>query len=214
MGRDQGKKTWSWVVVGIVVLIAGGIWLWEEQLEDRIIPKRWGAVIDGSLYRSGQLHPALIERTFVAHGIELVVSLIDVETGSDDDRAFDAVERTTCEDLGIERRVLPLQGDGTGNIGNYALAIGAIAVGLESGRTILVHCAAGSQRTGGVVACFRVLVEGWTPAEARAEMERYDWDPKDDRALTDHLNANMAELARRLVDLRVIDALPDPLPRF
>jgi hypothetical protein len=199
--------------VGLLVLVGGGIWLWEE-VEDRFIPKRWGAVIEGSLYRSGQLHPALIERTLVDNGIDLVVSLIDVETGSDEDRAFDAVERQTCQDLGIERRVLPLQGDGTGNIGNYALAIGAIDAGLAGGRTMLVHCAAGSQRTGGVVACYRVLVEGWTTAQARAEMERFDWDPKDDRALTDHLNANMADLARRLAELGVIDAVPDPLPRL
>ncbi|MHC4430109.1 MAG: phosphatase domain-containing protein [Planctomycetota bacterium] len=199
--------------MGLLVIVGGGIWLWEE-VEDRFIPKRWGAVIEGGLYRSGQLHPALIERTFVDNGIDLVVSLIDVETGSDEDRAFDAVERQTCQNLGIERRVLPLQGDGTGNIDNYALAIAAIDAGLAGGQTMLVHCAAGSQRTGGVVACYRVLVEGWTTAQARAEMERFDWDPKDDRALTDHLNANMAALTRRLVELGVIDAVPDPLPQF
>jgi protein tyrosine phosphatase len=76
---------------------------------------------------------------------------------------------------------------------------------------VLVHCAAGAYRTGGVVAAYRMLVQGGSPADAWAEMKRYDWDDSEPQ-LPDYLNSNMAELAAQLVQLGVIDEVPDPLP--
>ncbi len=149
------------MVVGVLVaLVGGGVWLWEDVLEDRLVPKRWGVVEEGRVFRSGQLHPALVRRTLERHGIDLVISLIDLTRADDDDRKADEAERIACEELEIERRVFPLQGDGTGAIENYARAIASMAECLEDDRRVLVHCAAGSQRTGGVVTGFRVLVQG------------------------------------------------------
>jgi protein tyrosine/serine phosphatase len=38
-----------------------------------------------------------------------------------------------------------------------------------SKRPVLVHCAHGEERTGAVVAAYRVVVEGWEPAAAEKE---------------------------------------------
>ncbi len=203
-----------WPIVLIVAVLGGAIWLWEDVLEDRVFPKRWGVVEEGRVFRSGQLHPALVRRTLERHGIDLVISLIDLTHADDDDRAADEAERIACEELEIERRVFPLQGDGTGGIDNYAWAIASIAECLEDDRRVLVHCAAGSQRTGGVVTCFRVLVQGWEPQRALKEMARYDWEPDEDMAVLDHLNAHMRELVAKLVEMGVLEAAPDPLPRL
>ncbi len=209
---DRKRKPASrtlWIIGLAVAVIGGSIWVWEEVLEDRLIPKRWGVVEAGAIYRSGQLSPTLIERTLQEHGIQLVVSLCPDEAGN---KAHDA-ERQAVLDLGIDRDVYPLIGDGTGDIANYAKAIAAMVQAKRQGRPVLLHCAAGAYRTGGVVAAYRMLVEGAPPADAWAEMRRYDWD-RDNPILPDYLNEHMAELAEQLVVLGVIDKVPDPLPVF
>ena len=41
------------------------------------------------------------------------------------------------------------------------------------GKKIFVHCRYGDDRTGMMIAAYRMAVEGWTPKEARREMEQY-----------------------------------------
>ena len=55
---------------------------------------------------------------------------------------------------------------------------------------------------------------GLTPAEARAEMARYDWDPKDDREVTRYLDEHIAEIVAGLVERGVLEHAPDELPRI
>ena len=137
-----------------VLLVGGGIWLWEDVIEDRVIPKRFGVVKEGRIYRSGQLSASLIKRTLVKYKIGVIVSL----SGDSDDVDKNA-ERQAAAELGIERLVFPLGGNGTGDINNYAEAIAAICEAQEKGNPVLVLCAAGAQRPGGVVATYRLLVE-------------------------------------------------------
>ena len=59
----------------IAAIIGGGIWLWEVVLEYKFIPKRFGVVEAGAIYRSGQLSPEMIGKTLRKHAIEIVVSL-------------------------------------------------------------------------------------------------------------------------------------------
>jgi protein tyrosine/serine phosphatase len=196
------------LVVGLVAAaVGGGIWLWEEVLEDRLIPKRWGVVEQGAVYRSGQLSGALVEKTLRDHSIRVVVSLRADEPGNEDHEA----ERAAVERLGIDLLVFPLQGDGTGDVANYAKAIEAMVEARAQGKPVVVHCAAGAYRTGGVVAAYRLLVEGADPADVYEEMLEYDYDPDDENPPA-FLNAHMAELAALLVERGVIDAVPDPLP--
>ena len=77
---------------------------------------------------------------------------------------------------------------------------------------MLVHCSAGSQRTGGVVAMFRVLIQKRSPESAVAELEQYDWQPNKDQVLLDYLNSHIGELARLLVEMDVIEKIPNTLP--
>ncbi len=41
------------------------------------------------------------------------------------------------------------------------------------GKKIFVHCRYGDDRTGMMIAAYRMVAEGWTPKEARKEMEQY-----------------------------------------
>lgn len=192
-----------------VAVVVGGAFLYAKVIRERVFPKRWGVVEAGQIYRSGQLHPALIERTLAGNGIDVIVDLNQPEP----DNAAQRAEEQAAAKLKIERQLFPLIGDGTGDIEQYAQAIARMVEARRADQTVLVHCSAGTYRTGGVVACYRMLVEGWTPERARDEMLEYRWTA-DDATLPRYLNEHMAELAARLVELGAIEREPQPLPTF
>lgn len=192
----------------VVVVIGAGIWIWEELLEDHIIPKRWGVVEPGKIYRSGQLSATLVKKTLKKHNIAVIVNLCGNVPGDKDQEA----EKRAAAELGIEMLRFPLKGNGTGDIRNYAQAIAAIVDAKKQGKPVLVHCAAGAQRTGGVIACYRVLVEKKPPSFAYTELVRYGWDPDDDQALLTYINDNMSKLTSQLRAMGIIEQLPRPLP--
>ncbi|MBN1361399.1 MAG: dual specificity protein phosphatase family protein [Sedimentisphaerales bacterium] len=200
------RRTVGLSLTAVVLVVA--VWTWEEVIEDRVIPKRWGVVEAGIICRSGQLSAALVKRTLIEHGIKVIVNLT-AETNADKDQQ---AEREAAQELGIEVKRFPLRGDGTGDITQYAGAVEAVVEAKRAGKPVLVHCAAGSQRTGGTIAFYRLLVEGRSPAFVVEEMTRYDWDPKDDTILLEYINAHIGELAAMLKDRGVIEEIPDPLP--
>jgi len=204
-GKGVIERRWITGLLGALVL-GGSVLVWKVYLEDRLIPKRWGVVEPGQIYRSGQLHGSLIEETLRENGIDVIISF----RGSMDGDARKEAE--VARALGIERITLPLGGDGTGNLAHYATAIERMVGAEKEGKATLVHCAAGTQRTGGVIAAYRVLVQGKSPGFAYAEMQQYDWDPVDDVVLVRYLNKNMGRLAQMLVERNVLDRVPDPLP--
>jgi len=183
--------------------------VWQGYLKDRVIPKRFGAVDAGTVYRSGQMHPAIIKQVLVDNHIRVVVDLQYPE-----DKPAQEAERQAIGELGIEQYRFPLNGNGTGDIEQYAQAIARIHRSVLDDKPVLVHCAAGAQRTGGVVAAWRTLVEGKSVTSTVREMEEYDWDPVKDHVLLEYLDAHIETLARRLVELGVIPAVPAELPRF
>jgi len=192
----------------VVLLIGGGIWVWEDVIKYRVIPKRFGVVKDGLVYRSGRLSAALVKRTLAKYGIRKVVDLTHNEPDNRDQQA----EKKAAAELGIEIMRFTLRGDGTGDIKNYARAIAAIVEAERANEPILVHCAAGAQRTGGVIAAYRLLVQKESPSFVLDELARYGWDPEDDTIVLTYLNSHMGELAGMLKQMSIIDNIPSPLP--
>ena len=137
------------VVAAIVAASIGvGAWSWREFARDRVVPKRLGTVVEGQVYRSGQLHPALIGHTLETLGIKTIVAL----NADDPPTEAATAEAAAAKRLGIDREVFPLEGDGRGDIESYALAIASIDGAVRGGGPVLVHCSAGTYRTGGVIA--------------------------------------------------------------
>ena len=91
---------------------------------------------------------------------------------------------------------------------------GASPAARSEGDSPKLHCAAGSRRSGAVVATYQVLVKGVPPAEAYLELDRYGSRPVAESPLLAFLNSHMEELAALLVERKVIDEMPDPLPLF
>ena len=184
--------------------------MWEEALEDRIIPKRFGVVEPGQIYRCGRLHRALVEETLKKYDIARIVDLTGGYPKDQDQKA----EARAAEALGIKRVEIYLHGDGTGDIRQYAEAIAFIHNAVRDNKPVLVHCAAGAQRTGGVIAAYRMLVQHKPPAEVHQEMTKYGWNPAKDTAVLQYLNSHMRELADMLVAKGVLDRIPEPLPQL
>ena len=186
------------------------ILVWEEVLEDRVVPKRWGIVEEESIYRSGQLHPALVERTLVENQIDVIINMNRLRL----DKPAQAAQEQVVEVLGIESTRYPMGGNGTGDPVNYALALEHLHRSTEAGQRVLVHCTAGAQRTGAVIALYRTLIQGWPVEQVLDEMERYDFDRDDDTILLEFLDAHVSDIAKHLAARGVLVAVPDPLPRF
>ncbi len=191
----------------IALLIGGAVWLWKDVIEDRVIPKRWGVVEPGRIYRSGQLSAALVKRTLAEHRIKVIVALLAEEPDNADHRAE---VQAACE-LGIELKRFPLRGDGTGDLGRYADALAAIVEADRAHKPVLVHCAAGAQRTGGAIAFYRLLVQKRSPESVLKELKRYDHDPDDNPALLEYINENIDRLATMLEVRGVIEQAPESL---
>jgi len=109
------------------------------------------------IFRSAQPDAAAL-RAAQARGVRTVVVLrSSVPDG----------ERSETAKLGLEVVHVPM--DGT-QIPSMDEVDQALAVVLDPAkRPVLVHCAHGEERTGAVIAAYRVVVEGWEPAAAEAE---------------------------------------------
>ena len=153
---------------------------------------------------------ARAHETLRKHDIQVVVSLVGRDPNDENQNA----EYAAAEKLGLDLQCYPLLGDGTGDLEKYVQAIQAMVGARQQGKPVLVHCAAGAQRTGGIVAFYRLLVEQRDPQDVYNEMRRYDWRDKPGHPLLPYLNANMEAMATRLVELGIIDAIPDPLPQL
>ena len=93
-------------------------------------------------------------------------------------------------------------------------ALVAIHAAIGRGDQVLVHCAAGTERVGGVIYLYRTLVLGESPDRAYAELLDYGHRPARNPKLEAFLNTNMAYFANALVQRGVIRSPPAPLPHL
>jgi protein tyrosine/serine phosphatase len=184
-----------------------GIATWDA-VKYRFIPKRFGVVVPGEIYRSGQISQYQFTPTIRTHGIDVVIDL----NGVDPTDVDQAAEIAAYDALGIENHRFKLEGNGTGVVENYVNAIAMLAECHRAGKSVLVHCHAGTQRTGSVVAAYRVLVLGESPQAAFSELAQYGWDADSDQVLLLYLNGHMRHVAEELAARGVIGRVPDPIP--
>ena len=203
-----GIVRWLICLLVLASVLYGGYSLWVGEVRNMIWPRNWGVVEPGKLYRSAQISRRIIRPTLQDNHIGVVIFM----SGDDPNREDTTVENKTCADLGIKRLNLNLNGNGTGKVAKYISALTEIIESNRHNVPVLVHCETGAQRTGGVVAFYRVLVEGRSGSEAYAELLQYGHDPSKNPHLIPYLNEHMGEVAEALAGEKLIDHVPNPLP--
>jgi protein-tyrosine phosphatase len=198
-GPTRGKRVLQIFLLALAICGAA-VWLWYGALRYRFVAKRFGEVTP-IVHRSGQISEHMIGPVIEAHGIRRIVDLTEAEFMPEGK----IKEREIAKEKGIEVLNFPLVGDGTGDVELYAKAVAAVIESERRGESVLVHCAAGTYRTGGVVACFRILYQGWTIDEAMRECEDYNWNPEE-RKMPEYLEANLPKIRAYLVEWGTLPA--------
>ncbi len=201
----------KWLFVAVPAIVIGlAVWVWFGFIKYRFVPKRFGVVVPGHIYRSGQISASLIKKILTKYNIRIIVDLTSDDPNNPDKQA----EKQAAAKLNIKVLRFTMSGNGTGDINDYANAVIAIANAEKQNLPVLVHCTAGAQRTGGVIAAYRLLVQKFDPNIVEDEIEKYGCAIDDRPVLRSFLNDNMAEFAKRLKQAGVINEIPATIPQI
>ncbi|MEO0512249.1 MAG: tyrosine-protein phosphatase [Planctomycetota bacterium] len=158
--------TLRWMVAALLA-VGAAVWVWDAFVKYQWSPKNFGVIVSGEIYRSGELLPGTTRMVAEAREIRTIVDLGAHEPGSIEE----GVAQRTADALGIDRIVFDLQGDATGDPNAYLRTL-RIMTDPER-QPVLVHCAAGSERTGAAVALYRQIVEGVALDDAYEETKAH-----------------------------------------
>jgi protein tyrosine/serine phosphatase len=160
----------------VLVLVVAGPLLYRAERARTF--RNFRVVEDGVLYRGGQMTPAGFERVCRERGVRTVIKLREANDEKPADVAADDAEERFCRDHGIVfHRVLPKDWEVDPTTGRVPMEDNlrwferAMDDPTQTPRPVLVHCFAGIHRTGAMVAAYRMAFQGWTNAEAVAELK-------------------------------------------
>jgi len=134
-----------------------------------MITRNFGTVVPDKLYRGAQPTDAQFAE-LKALGVEYVIDLRE-KFGRES-------EVQACEDAGLVHINVPI-GATMVNFGvlpptGYQVAA---VLGLISKHVCFVHCEHGEDRTGAIIAAYRMSVDKWTNAQALAEAQAFHLNP-------------------------------------
>jgi tyrosine-protein phosphatase SIW14 len=169
------------LIAGLFLLIVGVPA--RYAMMQRASMRNFRVVEPQTIFRSGLMSPAGLERTIREQGIRTVVTLRAEEDGSlkhDVDRAEEAL----CRSLGIRYEKLAYRNweapNGPPPADRTVREFFEIMDQRNEIGPVLVHCLAGKHRTGAYIALYRMEYQGWSNAEAIADMQNAGYDEIDD----------------------------------
>lgn len=207
MNPARRRAIWRGIFLAVGILAAG--LFWQQVIRPHVVPKRFGEVAAGKVYRSGKLTPGATRLVHDRHRIKTIVDLGAYPVGSRQER----LAQETAEALGVERYRFDLSGDATGNPNYYLFALRLMNDPAK--QPILVNCGAGTERTGCAVALYRHLVEGVPMDKAYAEADAAGHDPDRNPHLKEVLDRWEAPIGVAFKDGGLVAGaapVPDPQP--
>lgn len=204
LGRRKLKRIAF--LAGAVVLV-GAVGTALVIRFDREHPSNFGTVVKDKIYRSARVIPTDFDELARDYKIRSVIDLggsaIDSETDRNNDLAAAAA--------GIVRYRLNLNGDGTGNPNNYVQALRLMSN--PDNQPVLIHCAAGAERTGACVILYRHLFENEKIVDAYREAMTHETDPTDNWVMLAYVAEWNDEIERAVRDGNSIAGKPEVAPR-
>lgn len=202
--RDDAAHLLHGFVALLVVSALGVGALFALDLDDWIFAKRFSTVEEGLVYRSGQMSPIRFEGVVNAHHIEKIVRFTTDDPLDD----WQLAERDVANRDHIAVEVYALEGNGTGDPEMYVDALSSVWESQQAGEAVLMHCAAGSERTGVASLLWQVLVLDDTVDEAMVDLLDHDHRPHRNPELLAYVHKYLprisTELAARGVPVRKV----------
>ncbi|MBY0588393.1 tyrosine-protein phosphatase [bacterium] len=139
-------------------------------IREKRLPKNIAIVREGALYRSGQMEPTHLEEVIKKFHIRTVIQL--------NPEPKNQWEEDVARQCGARVVKIPMPGTGRGETDDFARVLEIVRD--ASQQPVLVHCAAGANRTGMACALYRMMDEGWVHADAVREMDSKGFDHRVD----------------------------------
>jgi len=201
-------------LLAVAGVVAAAALLWVYAARPNLVPKNFGVVDEGRIYRSGQLTPSAMRRVVEKYHIKTV---IDLGSYWDLDRLADprGEERNqrVADALRVKRYVMHLYGDGTGNLNWY---VHALRIMNDPARQpVLVHCGAGSERTSVACILYEQMHGTLTNAEGVERARAFRHNPGRNPHVREVLDASGAAIlrcAREGGQLSGFPAIAEPKP--
>ena len=169
-------------IIALFALITS-LYILIEEVRPRVFPKRFGEVVEHEIFRSGRIHEDIYSYVLRDNEIDVIISFTERKPNHD----WQLHEIEIAKDLDIPIYRFPLKGDGTGNPAEYQKALVKLKQEENAEKKILLHCAAGTNRTGGAVFLYRTIFEEIADNKAISEMKLYDFSFDDNRHLIPYL---------------------------
>lgn len=162
-GRLRRHRVLLGAVAAVVLLAGVGVaCVWATDLR-----LHFACVKAGVLYRSGQPSGSQLAAMVSRHNIRTVVNLRKADAIEKDKKARQ--EKDFAKAHGVRFVNIPYNDTDAGTQIPEFLAL----VADPANQPVLVHCAQGIERSGVMVAAFRMKTEGWSLARALDEMRRF-----------------------------------------
>ena len=120
------------------------------------------AIVSGEAYRSGQMDAAQLSRVIQEHGIKSIINL----RGTNAPGLYEG-EIETANRLGVRHYDFSLSANVEVTQDQMDEVIRTLR---EAPKPVLIHCKAGSDRTGLISALYCLTLKGETPAEADRQL--------------------------------------------
>jgi protein tyrosine/serine phosphatase len=157
------------------------------------------AQVSPTLYRCGQPTQAGVAK-LPSYGIKTILKLNDEDSN----------EVNWASSAGINMEPLLMDGNQSPSYGQVDQALDIIND--ASKQPVLVHCELGHDRTGTVVAAYRVVVQGWTIDKAVAEAKAMGYSNPNFEDLTTYLQGYVAHKQQPKSEL--LGATPIAIPNW
>jgi tyrosine-protein phosphatase SIW14 len=152
--------SWS-LVVSLVVSITSSLAAQQQENETRDLPNFY--LVEAKVFRGGQPTKDGMKK-LAALGIKTVINL-----RNDDGKA--QAEEIEARAVGLRYFNVPL--DTYGRPADEQVDRVLALITAAENKPVFVHCKRGSDRTGIVIAAYRISFNGWTGEQATAEAKHY-----------------------------------------
>lgn len=181
MNRFSRQRVGAAVALAILLAAGTGVAWWQATR----LPKRFAPVVEGRLYRSGEVSPAHLARLRADYGVRRVICLLNPNA------PVTQVERDAARRLGLEWHNVPLPGNGASTPADRERLLTLLTE--PNAPPTLVHCAAGVNRTGLAVGLYRLRAQGWPLPDVMDELRSFGFE---DEPQHENLRQALAEAAQ------------------